>query len=420
MKKILAIALAACMALTLVACGGLDVTKLTMPTELNLEAGQTSKLEITYDGEATAEDIAKALEKAAVTWKSSDEAVATVGTDGTVTAVAAGEADVTATSQDGKTTLTCKVTVTEPVVPETEEEEGTKLAMDSDGMDAVQAMKDEGIEFPENIDQETVVWSSSNPAVATVDANGHITPVGVGECVITVNASLLDAAASNMSAGNSGGIVFLSAAPAPSAMTLADANTWSAELHIVVCEHLDEVTTDTDTDTETKDTEKDSEEKTDVKKPAATSTPTTDSGNKNGSTATGGETVSGGNDKTPDPTPAPAPNPTPAPDTGNNDGNLVTGGGNINDIIPGAPEKNPDGTWEGDGGNAETIERPDPAPAPDPVPDPVPPADNGNLVTGGGNINDIIQGAPEQNPDGTWEGDGGNAETIERPAPAAE
>ena len=122
----------------------------------------------------------------------------------------------------------------------------------------------------------------------------------------------------------------------------------------------------------------------------------------------------------PDPTPAPAPNPTPAPDTGNNDGNLVTGGGNINDIIPGAPEKNPDGTWEGDGGNAETIERPDPAPAPDPVPDPVPPADNGNLVTGGGNINDIIQGAPEQNPDGTWEGDGGNAETIERPAPAAE
>ena len=413
MKKILAIALAACMALTLVACGGLDVTKLTMPTELNLEAGQTSKLEITYDGEATAEDIAKALEKAAVTWKSSDEAVATVGTDGTVTAVAAGEADVTATSQDGKTTLTCKVTVTEPVVPETEEEEGTKLAMDSDGMDAVQAMKDEGIEFPENIDQETVVWSSSNPAVATVDANGHITPVGVGECVITVNASLLDAAASNMSAGNSGGIVFLSAAPAPSAMTLADANTWSAELHIVVCEHLDEVTTDTDTDTETKDTEKDSEEKTDVKKPAATSTPTTDSGNKNGSTATGGETVSGGNDKTPDPTPAPAPNPTPAPDTGNNGGNAVTDGGHGNDIIPGAPEKNPDGTWEGDGGNAEY----NPAPIP-PEPDPAPPADNGgNAVTNGGHGNDIIQGAPEQNPDGTWEGDGGNAEYNPAPIP---
>ncbi|WP_394963015.1 hypothetical protein [Candidatus Allofournierella excrementigallinarum] len=106
----------------------------------------------------------------------------------------------------------------------------------------------------------------------------------------------------------------------------------------------------------------------------------------------------------PDPTPAPAPNPTPAPDTGNNDGNLVTGGGNINDIIPGAPEKNPDGTWEGDGGNATPGDQVIP-----PEPDPAPPADNGNLVTGGGNINDIIQGAPEQNPDGTWEGDGGNA-----------
>ena len=365
MKKILAIALAACMALTLVACGGLDVTKLTMPTELNLEAGQTSKLEITYDGEATAEDVAKALEKAAIVWTTSDEAVATVGADGTVTAVAAGEADVTATSKDGKTTLTCKVTVTEPVVPETEEEEGTKLAMDSDGMDAVQAMKDEGIEFPENIDQETVVWSSSNPAVATVDANGHITPVGVGECVITVNASLLDAAASNMSAGNSDGIVFLSAAPASSAMTLADANTWSAELHIVVCEHLDEAVTEDDktSDSEAKDTEKDSEEKTDVKKPAATSTPTTDSGNKNGSTATGGETVSGGNDKAPDPTPAPAPDPTPAPPAGGDNtgtGNNPNEGGAIGGgktTVPG------DGSWAVDGGNAETVERPAPAPA---------------------------------------------------------
>ena len=130
----------------------------------------------------------------------------------------------------------------------------------------------------------------------------------------------------------------------------------------------------------------------------------------------------------PDPTPAPAPNPTPAPDTGNNGGNAVTDGGHGNDIIPGAPEKNPDGTWEGDGGNAEfdegavpppPIVNPEPEPAP--APDPVPPADNGgNAVTDGGHGNDIIQGAPEQNPDGTWEGDGGNAETIERPAPAAE
>ena len=30
----------------------------------------------------------------------------------------------------------------------------------------------------------------------------------------------------------------------------------------------------------------------------------------------------------------------------------MTGGGNINDVIPSAPERNPDGTWEGDGANA--------------------------------------------------------------------
>lgn len=377
MKKILAIALAACMALTLVACGGLDVTKLTMPTELNLEAGQTSKLEITYDGEATAEDVAKALEKAAVVWTTSDEAVATVGADGTVTAVAAGEADVTVTSEDGKTALTCHVTVTEPepMVEEPEEnteENATKIAVDSEGANAMEAIKATGVEVPEEIAADQLTWTSSDESVATVDATGHVTPVGIGTCVITATGKL------------------------------ADGQDWTAQCCFSIQETVDEEPAAETTD---KDSSKDT--KTDSK-----NTSKTDS-KKNGSTATGGETVSGGNEKTPNPTPAPAPNPTPAPDTGNNSGNAVTDGGHGNDIIPGAPEQNPDGTWEGDGGNAEY----NPAPIP-PEPDPVPPADNGgNAVTDGGHGNDIIQGAPEQNPDGSWEGDGGNAEYNPAPIP---
>ncbi|MGO4495045.1 glycosyl hydrolase family 18 protein [Paenibacillus sp. 2RAB27] len=55
--------------------------------------------------------------KSAVTWTSNNESVATVGTDGLVTAVAVGTAVITATTADGGYTATATVTVTEaPVV----------------------------------------------------------------------------------------------------------------------------------------------------------------------------------------------------------------------------------------------------------------------------------------------------------------
>jgi uncharacterized protein YjdB len=49
-----------------------------------------------------------------VTWSSSDTSVATVATDGLVTAVGCGTATITATTQDGNETATCTVTVTIP------------------------------------------------------------------------------------------------------------------------------------------------------------------------------------------------------------------------------------------------------------------------------------------------------------------
>lgn len=53
-----------------------------------------------------------------VTWTSSDETVATVA-NGVVTAVAAGTANITATTEDGGYDATCEVTVTEPVINKT-------------------------------------------------------------------------------------------------------------------------------------------------------------------------------------------------------------------------------------------------------------------------------------------------------------
>ena len=51
-----------------------------------------------------------------VTWSSDNETVATVNTNGNVTAVAAGTATITVTTEDGTFTATCKVTVTHSMV----------------------------------------------------------------------------------------------------------------------------------------------------------------------------------------------------------------------------------------------------------------------------------------------------------------
>ncbi len=74
-------------------------------TATTIEVGKTEKLT------ATVQPTNATNQK--VTWKSSNEDVATVGTDGTVTANAVGTADITVTTEDGGKTATCTVTAKE-------------------------------------------------------------------------------------------------------------------------------------------------------------------------------------------------------------------------------------------------------------------------------------------------------------------
>lgn len=62
----------------------------------------------------------------ALTFSSSNSEVATVDNAGKVTAIAAGTADVIATSTEGNKTATCVVTVNAPVEPEPEPEQPTE------------------------------------------------------------------------------------------------------------------------------------------------------------------------------------------------------------------------------------------------------------------------------------------------------
>ena len=110
--KLVGIMLAMALAVSLVGCG-VDITSVGLPTDIVLEKGETQQLNIEYgtDDKAEQEKIAEAASKLNLTWTSSDEEVATVDETGLVTAVGAGEADVTVSVADANISSTTHVKV---------------------------------------------------------------------------------------------------------------------------------------------------------------------------------------------------------------------------------------------------------------------------------------------------------------------
>ncbi len=121
-----------------------------------------------------------------VSWSSSNTAVATVDQYGIVKAVGAGTCDIIATSNDGgnvsgKYTVTVKSSVNQV----------TKVAVHGKPMLAVGDVDYVAYEiWPTNADIKTVTWTSSNPAVASVNAtNGTVIGLKNGTTTITATAT---------------------------------------------------------------------------------------------------------------------------------------------------------------------------------------------------------------------------------------
>ncbi|MDD9949119.1 MAG: Ig-like domain-containing protein [candidate division Zixibacteria bacterium] len=116
------------------------------------------------------------MEDVTVTWSSGDESVATVSDQGLVTAGGNGIAEITA--QAGDAMGTAAITVSEPVATSiTIEPSSHTFEAIGDTLQMAAVVLDQH----DNVMSEvTVLWSSGDESVATVDANGLVTAVGNG------------------------------------------------------------------------------------------------------------------------------------------------------------------------------------------------------------------------------------------------
>ena len=131
------------------------------------------------------------LDPAAITWSSSNEAVATVK-DGVVTAASLGS--VTITAEYKGQTATCKVHVSQKALdklgignddqPEedSQQPESNAIALKKD--DVTMQVGETWSSYSGTVDVSEVVWATTDESVATV-SNGVVTAVGAGKATIS-------------------------------------------------------------------------------------------------------------------------------------------------------------------------------------------------------------------------------------------
>ena len=117
-----------------------------------------------------------------LTWESSNEDIATVDSNGLVTAQKEGTAIITASSVDNENLKAYAYIHCKPV-PMTD----LILNKVSDTVEPGREVKLTATIYPLNTTYQTLVWSSSNESVATVSQNGVVKTVAPGNAKITVH-----------------------------------------------------------------------------------------------------------------------------------------------------------------------------------------------------------------------------------------
>ena len=150
------------------------VSQITLnKAEISISVGNSETLTATVAPENAANK--------ALTWASSDEDVATVAPDGTVTAVKAGAATITATATDGSgKSATCKVTVTDGTTPSqpggsTGGSSGGSSSGGGGGSSSTTPTKPETATKPDGTKVETVTKPDGTKVETTTGKDGSVT-----------------------------------------------------------------------------------------------------------------------------------------------------------------------------------------------------------------------------------------------------
>ena len=148
--------------------GATDIT--LDPARLTINKGASAMLTLTIKPEDFTDT---------VSWKSSDTSVVTVSDTGVVKGVGLGTATIKVVV--GSKSASCTVIVQQPV---------TSISLNSSSrtMDALETFQLTATANPSTAVDRRVSWSSSDPAIASVDANGLVTAYKKGSAVITVSA----------------------------------------------------------------------------------------------------------------------------------------------------------------------------------------------------------------------------------------
>ncbi len=136
---------------------------------LSIKESETHKLEAIYTPTDTTQKNVK--------WSSSDESIAKISQDGTITALTRGKTTITATTENG-TTASCDVTVTREIG-------SVILDKSSISLDKGESTKITATIPTDTDGDKTISWTTSDSSVATVSNDGTVTAVDRGEAIIT-------------------------------------------------------------------------------------------------------------------------------------------------------------------------------------------------------------------------------------------
>lgn len=147
-------------------------TGISMPDTVTLSMG--TNINASVEATVVPEDATDVV----IEYVSSDEAIATVDNTGYITAVAAGEADITASVVDTGLAATCHVIVTPAI--ESLDISKSSITMKPGATNTLSVTVS-----PEDANISGMTWTSSDEAVATVDQEGNVTAVADGTATIT-------------------------------------------------------------------------------------------------------------------------------------------------------------------------------------------------------------------------------------------